>query len=146
MNSDPLSILAEELKDVDPAKLPHGLEQYARFGPRTVRAILRVRDLIMHTPHLSETHFRIGLTDDPTAQERQDRQAGCVEFQVVCESADAEEARTIEADVRLNFLWHFPGRCLNKGDYRQQTPTPDANVFVYVACFPESIGSILGRA
>ncbi len=144
--SDSLSILAAELKDVDPAKLPHGLEQYARFGPRTVRAILAVRDLVMHTPHLSETRFRIGLTSDPTTQEREDRKAVCVEFQVVCESTDAEEARAIEADVRLNFLWHFPGRCLNKGDYRREVFEPGGRVLIYVACFPASACPILGKA
>jgi hypothetical protein len=100
----------------------------------------------MHTPHLSETNFRIGLTDDPMTQEREDRQAGCMEFQVICESTAEEEARIIEADVRLNFLWHFPGRCLNKGDYRQHRFTNTSTLSVYVACFPASAGSVLGRA
>jgi hypothetical protein len=141
MSSD-LSILAEALRDVPAEKLPHGLGQYARFGPKTVRAILAVRDLVFHTPELEETRFRIGLTGDPGRE----READCVRFEVVFESDDWEEARTVEADTRLNFLWHFPGRCLNKGDYRQVEVADGARCFVYVACFPAEALPILGKA
>jgi hypothetical protein len=145
MNPD-LASLSEALKDIDPEKLPHGLEQYKRFGPKTVRAILAVRDLVMHTPALSETKFRIGITSDPKTQKARDHEAGSVKFQIIFESPDQDEARTVEADVRLNFLWHFPGRCLNKGDYRQECPSAESTLFVYVACFPEAAFNILGKA
>lgn len=144
--SPDLAALSEALKDIDPEKLPHGLEQYQRFGPKTVRAILAVRDLVMHSPALNGTQFRIGITGDPKAQEERDHEAGCVKFQVVFESSDPHEARAVEADVRLNFLWHFPGRCLNKGDYRAETPVSGSTSFVYVACFPEAAFPILGKA
>ena len=144
MTSD-LSILAEALKDIPPEKLPHGLEQYKRFGPKTVRAILAVRDLVVHSPVLAETTFRIGLTSDPRAQEVREREAGCEKFQIIFESSDLAEARTVEADVRLNFLWHFPGRCLNKGDYRTEALPAESPAFVYVVCFPASTFSILGK-
>lgn len=144
MPSDPAS-LSEALKDIDPEKLPHGLEPYKRFGPKTVRAILAVRDLVMHSPALSDTKFRIGITSDPKTQEARDHEAGCVKFQIVFESPDPDEARTVEADVRLNFLWHFPGRCLNKGDSREEGSSAGAPLFVYVACFPEAAFTILGK-
>jgi hypothetical protein len=144
MSSDVQS-LSEALKDIPPEKFPHGLEQYRRFGPKTVRAILAVRDLVMHAPELNETKFRIGISGDPQSREAIDRKSGCMRFQVVFESADVEEARTVEADVRLNFLWHFPGRCLNKGDYRQEQWAIGAQLFVYVACFPDAAFPILGK-
>ena len=137
--------LSEALKDVDPEKLPHGLGQYQRFGPKTVRAILAVRDLVMHSAALNETRFRIGITDDPLIQEAADRKAGCLHFEIIHKSTDLDEARTVEADVRLNFLWHFPGRCLNKGDYQEVNLKPGSPAFVYVACFPESTFSIFGK-
>lgn len=145
MTSD-LTSLSEALSDVPPEKLPHGLEQYKRFGPKTVRAILAVRDLVVHSADLSETTFRIGITDDPETQETTDHQAGCVRFQIIFESSDREEVRIVEADVRLNFLWHFPGRCLNKADYRQENLPSEARLFVYVVCFPEAIFTIPGKA
>src|SRR5437868_6792138 len=129
--SPDLASLSEALKDIDPKKLPHGLEQYKRFGPKTVRAILAVRDLVMHSAELNETKFRIGITSDPQTQKARDQEAGCVKFQIIFESPDLDEARTVEADVRLNFLWHFPGRCLNKGDYRQENLTFEPKGFVY---------------
>jgi len=144
--SDDLTILAEALKDVAPEKLPHGLEQYKRFGPKTVRAILAVRDLVTHSADLSQARFRIGITADPLPQEAADREAGCSRFEIIHESSNLDEARTIEADVRLNFLWHFPGRCLNKGDYREASLEPGSTAFVYVACFPESALPVLGKA
>ena len=143
--NDQLSLLAEALKDIDPAKLPHGLEQYVRFGPRTVRAILEVRELVVYTPHLEDSKFRVGLTADLAVREAEERDAGCVEFKAVSESTNRDEARAIEADVRLNFLWHFPGRCLNKGHYRQEAFNSGDRLFVYVACFPASAGPILGK-
>jgi len=142
--SDDLSILTEALKDIDPKKLPHGLEQYKRFGPKTVRAILVARDLVMHTPSLIDASFRIGLTANPAAQEAAERAAGCIAFALIHESANAAELRTVEADVRLNFLWHFPGRCLNKGDYRHEYLHPGATNYVYIAFFPAQ--PILGKA
>ncbi len=142
MPSDPTS-LSEALKDIDPKKFPHGLEQYKRFGPKTVRAILAVRDLVMHSPELSETQFRIGITTDPKTQEAKDRQAGCVKFEIIFESVDCDEGRSVEADVRLNFLWHFPGRCLNKGDYRGENLITGLTAFVYLACFPAGSFTIL---
>jgi hypothetical protein len=145
MPSD-LTVLSEALKDIDPEKLPHGLEPYKRFGPKTVRAILAVRDLVVHSPGLSEAQFRIGITHDPKAQEAKDQEAGCVKFQILFESPDRDEARTVEADVRLNFLWHFPGRCLNKGDYREESPPSAPAFFVYAACFPEAAFTLLGKA
>lgn len=143
--SPDLHVLSEVLKDIPVEKLPHGLEQYLRFGPKTVRAILAVRDLVMHSPDLSETKFRIGVTPDPISRETKDREAGCLRFQVVFESSDLNEARTVEADVRLNFLWHFPGRCLNKGDCSHEDLPTGSLLSVYVACFPESAFSILGK-
>jgi hypothetical protein len=142
---DDLASLAEALKDIDPGKFPHGLEQYKRFGPKTVRAILAVRDLVMHSEELSETRFRIGITGDPVVQEAEDSRAGGVRFEVIFESRDRDEARCVEADVRLNFLWHFPGRCLNKGDYREVSVEPGSTAFVYVACFPAGLFPILRK-
>ena len=142
--SDDLTILAEALKDIDPAKLSHGLEQYKRFGPKTVRAILAARDLVMHTPALADAPFRIGLTANVATQEATELAAGCIAFAVIHESVNTDELRTVEADVRLNFLWHFPGRCLNKGDYRRENLQPDAANFVYIAFFPPQ--PILGKA
>lgn len=144
--SGDLTILSEALKDIDSKKFPHGVEQYKRFGPKTIRAILAIRDLVMHSADLSETQFRIGITTDPEAQEAKDRQAGCMRFEIVFESLDRDEARSIEADVRLNFLWHFPGRCLNKGDYREENLISGMAAFVYVACFPEASFAILKNA
>ena len=147
MDSPPdLASLSEALKDIDLEKLPHGLEPYRRFGPKTVRAILAVRDLVMHSSDLNEAKFRIGITRDPGTQEAKDREAGCVKFHILFESPDRDEARTVEADVRLNFLWHFPGRCLNKGDYRQEDVGLGSISFVYVACFAGPSLTILGKA
>lgn len=145
-SADHIAMLAEALKDIDPAKFPHGLEQYARFGPRTARAILEVRDLVVHTPGMEDAKFRIGLTAEPAAREAEERGAGCAGFRTVFESDDTEEVRTVEADVRLNFLWHFPGRCLNKGDYRQEADQGDKRLFVYVVCYPADAYGIPGKA
>lgn len=142
---DDLAILAEVLKDVDPEKLPHGLEQYRRFGPTTVRAILAVRDLVFHTEALEDTTFRIGLTADAPKLEAEERAAGAIAFQVVFTSPDVKEARIVEADVRLNFLWHFPGRSLNKGDYRREDWEEGAVLSVYVVCFPPGMVEVLGK-
>ena len=84
------------------------------------------------------------MTADPAAAEAEERAAGCVAFAVIHTSADVTEARIVEADVRLNFLWHFPGRCLNKGDYRSPAIVPAVN-HVYVACFAAT-AAMLGKA
>lgn len=144
--SPDLAALSEALKDIDPMKFPHGIEQYTRFGPKTVRAIIHVRDLVMHTPDLSETVFRIGITNNPQTQEATDRQAGCLRWQIIFESADPEEIQIVEADTRLNFLWHFPGRCLNITDYRIEVLPDKTAHFVYVACFPDGAFTIPGKA
>ena len=143
---DHLTVLSEALKDIDPRKLPHGLEQYKRFGPKTVRAILAVRDMVMHDPGLDATQFRIGMTADPGSCEATERDAGCVAFAIIHTSSDLNEVRTVEADVRLNFLWHFPGRCLNKGDYRLHDIKPGSVNHVYVACFADPSATVLGKA
>lgn len=74
--SSELKSLSEALKNIAPEKLPHGIEQYSRFGPKTALAILALRDLVVHTPDLG---VRIGLTDDPSAAEAEERQVGCVD-------------------------------------------------------------------
>lgn len=123
--------------------LPEGFPALvSRFGIKTLQAIFRCRAVVRS----GDAKFRIGMSGDAAQAERKAQEEGSSRFDVLHRSRDVEEVRIVEADTRLYFLYHFPGRCLNKGDYRQEALDADGENCVYAAFFDGAELSVLGRA
>src|SRR5579871_4882774 len=113
--SKPVLYEMEDFHDLpfDVSKHAEGLNAFAALNllPQSLKPALCARDLVF--VRVPSSTFKIGVTDDPEAQERKEKSEGSIAFEVLYQADNTVEAEQVRREVERYFLRHYPGRTLS---------------------------------